>query len=142
MKNKSNKGFTLIEVLLVIAIITILAGIVIVAINPKKQTDSAENAQRLADVNTLSSAISQYIIENGDFPDSITSTEQEICLKNKNCGGADLDTLIPDYITAIPQDPSSDDRRSSGYTVKTDDGNRVTVSAPNADADKDISVTR
>ena len=56
---KSKKGFTLIEVLLVVAIIAILAGIVILAVNPAKQLADTRNAQRRADVNTIINAAYQ-----------------------------------------------------------------------------------
>jgi prepilin-type N-terminal cleavage/methylation domain-containing protein len=74
MTTKQNKGFTLLEILLVIAAIGILAAIVLVAINPNRQLSQARNTVRQADINTIQKAVEQYLIENGSYPSSISTT--------------------------------------------------------------------
>ena len=69
------RGFTLLEILLVVAAIAMYAGIVILALNPNKQLADTRNAQRRADVNTILSAVYQYAIDNdGSLPSSIPSS--------------------------------------------------------------------
>ncbi len=78
MTINQNKGFTLLEILLVIAAIGILAAIVLVAINPNRQIAQARNTVRQADINTIQKAVEQYLIENGSYPSSITTQHQDI----------------------------------------------------------------
>ena len=101
---KQNKGFTLLEIILVIAAIGILAAIVLVAINPNRQIAQARNAQRRSDVNTIYKALEQYLIDNQDYPAGIDNTPRDICGTTTGC--VNLGVLIPDYIAAIPTDPA------------------------------------
>lgn len=140
------KGFTLLEVLLVVALLGILAGIVILAINPSKQIADTNNAQRRVDVNTILNAVYQYAIDNnGTIPSSITSTATDICVTGGDCTGIiDLSVLTTnsEYLVSIPTDPTGSDANSAGYQISTTTGNRIVVSAPDAEEGETISVTR
>ena len=143
------------EVLLVVAIIAILAGIVILALNPSKQLGDARNAQRRADVNTLLNAVYQYAIDsNGALPASIVSgtacgvSTQEICRTGGTCTGlTNLDTYLASstakYLVSMPIDPSSTSTNGTSYQIfKNSTTNRVTVCSPNAENSVTISVSR
>ncbi|MFA5080496.1 MAG: type II secretion system protein [Candidatus Paceibacterota bacterium] len=129
-------GFTLLEVLLAVAAVTILSGIVILAINPNKQLADARNAQRRIDVNTILNAIHQYAIDRGGLiPVTITTTATPICRSGfvDNCVDLAVLTVGQEYLTDIPIDPSSSLSFSSGYTVMRNINNRIVVAAPLAE---------
>jgi type IV pilus assembly protein PilA len=145
---KSGAGFTLLEILLVVAAIGILAGIVILAINPGKQLGDTRNAQRSADVNTILNAVYQYAIDNdGVLPASITVAQTEICYTGSlDCTGlVDLSVLTAaeKYLTSLPKDPSGTCAAFGiCYEIKKSVNGRVTVVAPDAEQSAVISVTR
>lgn len=146
------QGFTLLEVLLVVAIISILAGIVLIAINPSKQLGDSRNAQRSNDVTTILDAVYQYSVDsNASIPSGITASPTEICVTTGapcTTGSlVDLGVLTASakYLVAIPQDPQCTSvcaANGTGYKIAKDASNRVTVNAPSAEAGKTISVTR
>lgn len=58
-----NKGFTLLELLIVIAIIAVLATVVVLILNPVEILRKSRDAQRVSDLNTLKSALGLYLTE-------------------------------------------------------------------------------
>lgn len=140
---KKVKGFTLLEILLVVGIIAILAGIVIIAINPSKTLATVRNAERKSDLKQIDNALYQYYIDNIKYPTSTESGLQEICNTGSipyphigiDCTGyLDLSILVPTYITAIPRDALASTSSSTGYVIyKSHSSRKIQLIASNAE---------
>ncbi len=113
------KGFTLLEILLVIAAIGILAVIVLVAINPTRQINQARQAAINSDKNTIEKALQQRLIDTGQYPVGLDGVQRRICSTTITTDCVDLSGLIPDYVAAIPS--------STTYTVARGNDGRVYV---------------
>jgi prepilin-type N-terminal cleavage/methylation domain-containing protein len=147
---KKQHGFTLLEVLLVVAILAILAGIVIIAINPGKNLGDTRNSQRQTDVTTILNGVYQYSLDNnGTLPSSITTTATEICATGAaSCTGlVDLSSITASekYLVSVPKDPQCTTTcatNGTGYKINKTANGRLVVTAPAAEQSKTISVTR
>ena len=69
---KAQSGFTIIELLIVIAIIAILAGLVLN--NFQGAQAKARDTQRVTDLNNVHSKLEEYYNENNGYPNTFTQT--------------------------------------------------------------------
>ena len=165
MNTTSSKGFTLIEILVVIGIIAILASVTIVALNPARQFAQARNTQRMSNVNTILNAIGQRMADGrGSWNKVGTSTYDALCEAlplSSDADGASISydaaksdanlfdiyrCIIPTYVSVMVVDPdkptATETNYDTGYRIKTSSTGAVTISAPRAELGEVISVSR
>ena len=135
-QTQNRKGFTLIELILVIGIITIVAGVVIVAVAPRKNFISARDSERSHASKQVSQAIYARLTEAWEMPSSIpegVEAAKPICRYGVACpsSAVGLDMLPPEYITSLPIDVTMPENSlCTGYMVYQEVG-RPIVFSPN-----------
>lgn len=83
----TDEGFTLIEVLMVIAIIGLLANMIIMV--QSNIRDKAKDTTRVASVKQVGKALELYLASNNSYPIALTPT-------------ISIPGITPDYLSALP----------------------------------------
>lgn len=68
MTARINKGFTLVELLIVIALLGVLAAAVLAAINPLEQANRARDTRMRSDASQFLAATDRYFVAQSEFP--------------------------------------------------------------------------
>ena len=89
---KKPKGFTLIEMLIVITIIALLASIILVGMGSARA--KARDSRRIADLHNVQNALELYFSKNGKYPTATNWDDLITDLTNADIG-----------INQIPKDP-------------------------------------
>jgi prepilin-type N-terminal cleavage/methylation domain-containing protein len=104
--NCSSKGFTLIELIIVIAVLAVLFTALLTTINPLEQFKKARDTDRKAALGQIQRALESYFQDHGKYPDS--SVDYKI-ISDLNSVTSTLswgDTWQP-YMNVLPKDPKA-----------------------------------
>lgn len=106
---RASKGFTLIELITVIAVVGVLLVGLLVIINPIVQFQKARDTQRRSALRDIRNALETYYNDNGSYPtttDLWNSSDAGDTTATGVKGGAWIAGLSTTYIDRLPQDPS------------------------------------
>lgn len=98
---KSLRGFTLIEILIVISIIGVLTGITTVSYT--KSQEKTRDTQRKNDLQTIKSALNLYYQQNGKYPPLNMAAPTDYYSYNAQPWIPDI---TPNFINNLPKDPT------------------------------------
>ena len=107
--DKKQKGFTLIEMILVTVIIGILAGVVITVINVPRTQARARDSRRIGDLKRIQTALDLYFFDNRKYP---------VVPNNFDHTRYALSVITPSYIDQIPTDPLDGKDTSNTVTMR------------------------
>ena len=99
---KQQKGFTLIEMILVIALISSLAMVALAVLNPLEQFKKSNDARRKSDLYQIQRALEAYYQDNGKYPTSTSDFQIQSGGKTITWG-----TSWQPYMNIVPKDPGS-----------------------------------
>ena len=135
MTMTQRKGFTLIEILIVVAIIAILASVVLVGLGPTQQ--AGRDARRISDLGETQNGLELYYNKCGLYPGS------NACVKGDPGGGwpglsAVVEAAGVGVSAAFPQDPSNG--KSYMYWFGTTDNANYVIGATLENANNAVFV--
>jgi len=140
---KSYKGFSLIEILVAIALIVILGAITIVAIDPAKLMAKARNATRADATSQLISAVNQYLAEPGHTMAGLGTMPDCNAVLPPTSVHIGTDTGLLNLtgktdLSKIPTDPIGGTLLDTGYTICQNSPTKVKIAAPGAELSETI----
>src|SRR5258708_2207700 len=149
-------GFTLIELMVVVAILGFLIGIGVIAMNPAGQLASARNQKRQLDLETLMVAVRANVADQSTQTFSCaaglipTSTPARMSSVSSSANYNIAPCIVPTYILALPFDSgtssahyASNSDYDTGYNIiQNASTGQITLSAPAAELGKSISIIR
>ena len=115
MKNtrsfKFARAFTLVELIVVIAIISLMAGIIIANLSTSKA--------KSRDVAQIQVALGLYFDRCNQFPNSIPTNSTTLASVSNNCPVTTPQISLASYISKIPTPPSGKNQSSYDYSVNS-----------------------
>lgn len=96
-------GFTLIEVLITLALVGVMATGIIIAVNPLSQLQKAQDSKRKSDLSQVQKAVETYYQDNGKYPPSTA----DFRIKDLDGDTVAWGSSWQPYMSVLPKDPTS-----------------------------------
>lgn len=145
MKITKVRGFTLVELLVVVGIISVLAIVTLVSLKPGKRLSETRDARRAEDLNQILTAIHSCVVDKKDNSSlstclgSYTSGETYEIVNVGISGGCNtvcttatsashclpLSVNLEDYFVNLPKDPNNSVTGHTGYAITVTNGMTV-----------------
>lgn len=117
-KMRNQKGFTLVELMVVVAILGILVAIAIPVY--QNVTQSAKDKVDAANIRTIQGAITMYLVDNsGKYVNVALAADGGITI------GTVTGDLVPDYLREMPINPNSASDPQTTYVKAAGAGEEV-----------------
>jgi prepilin-type N-terminal cleavage/methylation domain-containing protein len=129
-KKQTQTGFTLIEILIVVAIVGLLSSVLITSLNQTRT--KSRDAQRKSNMSQMEKALELYYNTFSSYP----STGNVWWAATGGCGGTHgysgptgyIPDLAPNSIGVLPADPLPRTSACSGYNYRSDGTNYKLIS--------------
>ena len=118
---KNNAGFTIIELMIVVAIIALLAGILVPVL--AEGSASARDSRRAHDLRAIQAALADYREDFGAYPTTGGDWQGDSDADGNMGYGLNgyIPALVPDYLPALPKDPDPRyPNATMGYAYRSD----------------------
>jgi type II secretory pathway pseudopilin PulG len=127
----SQKGLTIVELILVITIILILLTTVLLFTNPAFSRSKSRDQKRLSDLQTIERILSEFRLDNGAYPDLESVIRHSNVLPTGRANLTDprsgwIVANLIEYHTRLPIDPINDDTYRYSY-IHIDDVYEINV---------------
>jgi len=100
----NKKGFTLVELLVVVAILGILMAAVVLAINPAEIMKKGRDSTRLSDMDSLRKAVDLAIADGGTLTATAAAGDSTVGTRAVN-GTGWVNVNVAQYLSTLPIDP-------------------------------------
>lgn len=152
---KEKKGFSILDFLVILSALFVIGFLGYLVLNPDKEGADRRNVRRSADVSSVLTMLSSYVDKQGEIPEEIPISKECVTMGNEICkmGPYDCEGLVDmsflsevqvntNEVLSIPSDPVNKSLNGTGYYISQDGRGNVTMCAPYAERNVEISFTK
>lgn len=136
-------GMTLVELMVVMGILVLAIGL-LATYGLRDQPAKNRNTERKIETSAIANAISVWSLATGTYvPPGVPLGVTNVTCIGTSVSCYSLNMLIPNQLTAIPQDPKTGGQSDTGYSIYQDSVTKeIVITAPSAELGETIEARR